>query len=155
MSFFKSFKYAFEGVWHCIKTQSNFRFHTLAALSAIILAYKYNLNQTEKLVLMFTIVFVIISEMFNTAIESVVDMGCKEINSFAKIAKDVAAGAVLISSVAASVTGLVLFYNNGVIWNIVYDYIKAPLFWLYIAIGLIYISGLPFKLCEKTNRKDV
>lgn len=154
MAFFKSFKYAFFGVIHCITTQRNFRFHTFAALSAMILAYEYELNQTEKLVLMFTIVFVLISEMFNTSIEAIVDLKTKEIHPFAKIAKDVAAGAVLISALAASATGLVLFYNDGVIWHIVADYIKNPFFWLYIAAGLIYISGIIFiKKDVNTNGK--
>lgn len=144
MAFFRSFKYAFFGVMHCIKTQRNFRFHTFAALSAMILAYRYELSQTEKLVLMFTIVFVLISEMFNTSIEAIVDITTKQIHPFAKIAKDVAAGAVLISALAASATGLVLFYNDGIIWHIVADYIKKPLFWIYIVAGLIYISGIIF-----------
>lgn len=144
MAFIRSFKYAIFGVWHCIKTQRNFRFHTYAALSAMLLAYKYNLSQTEKLVLMFTIVFVLISEMFNTAIESIVDMTTKDFNPYAKVAKDVAAGSVLVSALAAATTGLVLFYNGGFIWQIVIDYIKNPLFWLYVAVGLIYISGILF-----------
>ena len=149
MAFFRSFKYAFTGLVHCIKTQRNFRFHTFAALSAIILAYKYNLNRTEKLVLMFTIVFVIISEMFNTAAESIVDMYTKEFNPYAKIAKDVAAGSVLVSAFAAATTGVVLFYDGGYIWQIVCDYVKNPLFWLYGALGLVYISGVFFKSKEK------
>ncbi|MBQ8526802.1 MAG: diacylglycerol kinase family protein [Clostridia bacterium] len=154
MAFFRSFKYAFFGVMHCIKTQRNFRFHTFAALSAMILAYEYNLSQTEKLVLMFTIVFVLISEMFNTAIESVVDMKTQDYNPLAKIAKDVAAGSVLVSAFAAATTGLVLFYNDGVIWQIVFDYIKNPLFWLYAAAGLVYISGILFREKEvNTNGK--
>lgn len=156
MAFFRSFKYAFFGFWHCIKTQRNFRFHTMAALSAMLLAYKYNLNQTEKLVLMFTIIFVLISEMFNTSIESIVDIKTKEINPYAKIAKDVAAGSVLVSALAASATGLVLFYNGGEIWHIMLEYIKNPMFYLYIAAGLVYVSGIlfiPRKKDEKTNGK--
>lgn len=149
MAFFKSFKYAFAGLMHCIRTQRNFRFHTFAALSAIILAYKYNLSHTEKLVLMFTIVFVLICEMFNTAVESIVDMCTDEYNPFAKIAKDVAAGSVLVSAFAAATTGLVLFYDGGLIWRIVCEYVKNPLFWLYVTVGIMYISGMFFKSKEK------
>ena len=61
-----------------------------------------------------------------------------------KIAKDVAAGSVLVSALAASATGLVLFYNGGEIWHIMLEYIKNPMFYLYIAAGLVYVSGILF-----------
>lgn len=154
MAFIRSFKYAFEGLIHCIKTQRNFRFHTFAALSAMILSYRYSLTEVELLVLMFTIVFVLISEMFNTAIESIVDMTTSEYSFFAKTAKDVAAGAVLVSSFAAGATGIALFYRDGEIWTIALEYIKNPLFWIYIGAGLLYISGILFeKRKKKTNGK--
>ena len=149
MSFLNSFKYAFYGLIHCIKTQRNFRFHTCAALSAAILSYKYDLSHSDKLILAFTIVFVLISEMINTSIESVVDMTTKEYNEYAKIAKDVSAGAVLISAITASVTGMLLFYQDGRIWTIVLEYIKNPFFWVYIIVGLIYIFGIPFTFWRK------
>lgn len=142
--FLLSFKYAFEGIWHCIVTQRNFRFHTMAALSALILSLKYQLTRTEILVLTFTIIFVLISEMINTALEAVVDMTANGYNSYAKIAKDVVAGAVLVSAIAASITGIVLFYRDGYIWQVLGEYIRNPLFWLYIAIGIVYISGIIF-----------
>ena len=143
--FLMSFKYALEGIWHCIVTQRNFRFHTMAALSALILSAKYQLSGAEMLVLTFTIVFVLMSEMINTALEAVVDMTANGYNSYAKIAKDVVAGAVLVSAIAASVTGIVLFYRDGYFWQVLGEYIKNPLFWLYIAAGLVYISGIIFK----------
>ena len=149
--FLLSFKYAFAGFWHCIATQRNFRFHTMAALSALILAAKYELSRAEVLVLAFTIVFVLISEMFNTALEAVVDMTAGGYNKLAKIAKDVAAGAVLVSAMAASLTGIVLFYRDGYIWQVVYGYIKSPLFWLYITAGLVYISGVLFEKRRKNQ----
>ena len=142
--FLMSFKYALEGIWYCIVTQRNFRFHTMAALSALILSAKYQLSGAETLVLTFTIVFVLISEMINTALEAVVDMTANGYNTYAKIAKDVVAGAVLVSAIAASVTGIVLFYRDGYFWKVFGEYIKNPLFWLYIAAGLVYISGIIF-----------
>ena len=151
--FLMSFKYAWEGLWYCIRTQRNFRFHTMAALSALILSYKYELSRAELLVLAFTIVFVLISEMVNTALEAVVDMTANGYNSYAKIAKDVVAGAVLVSAVAASVTGIVLFYRDGYFWSVLAGYIKNPLFWLYIAAGLVYISGILFKNGGKSRGK--
>lgn len=144
IKFLLSFRYAFEGIWYCIVTQRNFRFHTMAALSAIILSAEYELTRAEMLVLTFTIVFVLISEMINTALEAVVDMTANGYNPYAKIAKDVVAGSVLVSAIAASVTGIVLFYRDGYFWYVLGEYIKNPLFWLYIAAGLVYISGILF-----------
>ena len=150
-NFLMSFKYAFEGIWYCISTQRNFRFHTMAALSAIILSAKYELSRAEILVLSFTILFVLISEMVNTALEAVVDMTANGFNRYAKIAKDVVAGAVLVSTFAASLTGIVLFYRDGYFWHVLSDYIRNPLFWLYIAVGIVYISGILFKNGGKTR----
>ena len=116
----------------------------MAALSVLILSLKYQLTRTEILVLTFTIIFVLISEMINTALEAVVDMTANGYNSYAKIAKDVVAGAVLVSAIAASITGIVLFYRDGYIWQVLGEYIRNPLFWLYIAIGIVYISGIIF-----------
>jgi diacylglycerol kinase (ATP) len=87
--------------------------------------------------------------MINTAIESVVDMTTTEYNEYAKIAKDVSAGAVLISAITASVTGMLLFYQNGRIWTIVLEYVKNPFFWVYIIVGLIYVFGIPFTFWRK------
>ncbi len=152
-NFLKSFKYAFEGIWYCIKTQRNFRFHTAAAFTAFLLADNYNLDGTQKLVLLFTIVFVLISEMLNTSLEAVVDMTANGYNAFAKIAKDVCAAAVLISAITASYTGIVLFYDNGNFWNVLLDYIKNPLFWVYAALCIIYISGVFFKNGGKNSEQ--
>lgn len=149
MAFLKSFKYAFMGVKYCIATQRNFRFHTFAALSAVILACRYGLSGIEKLVLAFTIAFVLISEMFNTALESVVDMTANGYNDYAKAAKDVAAGAVLISAVTAALTGIILFYNHGHFWTVLFEYLTTPLFWVYIAFGFLYVSGVLFEIRRK------
>ena len=151
--FLLSFKYAFEGLWYCIKTQRNFRFHTVAALTALLLAKKYNLDGSQKLILLFTIVFVLISEMFNTSLEAVVDMVTNEYNIYAKIAKDVCAAAVLVSAITASLTGIILFYDNGNFWCVLLDYIKNPWFWVYAAVCIIYISGVIFKIGGKTGDK--
>ena len=145
--------YAFEGIWYCIKTQRNFRFHTAAALTAFLLAAKYNLNGTQKLVLLFTIVFVLISEMINTSLETIVDMTSNGYNKFAKIAKDVCAAAVLISAITASYTGIVLFYDSGNFWSVLLDYIKNPWFWVYAVLCIIYISGVFFNNGGKTGEQ--
>ena len=143
--FIFSFKYAISGLWYCICTQRNFRFHTAAALTAYLLSLKYNLDSAGKLTLMFTIVFVLISEMINTALEAVVDMTANGYNKYAKIAKDVCAGVVLVSAVAASYTGIVLFFDSGNFLRLLLEYVKSPFFWIYTVICILYISGVFFK----------
>lgn len=152
-SFLLSFKYAFEGIWFCISTQRNFRFHTAAALTAWLLSLKYDFSGNEKIILCFTIAFVLISEMINTAVEAIVDMTCKEYNKNAKIAKDVCAASVFVSAIAAVITALVLFYDNGRFWYIMLDYIKNPLFWVYTAVCLFYIFGFNLIFGGKTGDK--
>ncbi len=149
MDFLKSFKYAFDGLMYCIKNERNFRFHLCAALSSVLLSFKYDLSGTNKLVLIFTIGFVLIAEMINTSIECIVDISSPDYNPLAKIAKDVSAGAVLISALIAIVCAFVLFFEPVKFFKIVTDYIKNPLFWCYTAICITFIHGGILKLLTK------
>jgi diacylglycerol kinase (ATP) len=89
------------------------RFHFCVAVLALLAGVVYGLNATELLVLLFAISLVIIAELFNTAIEAVVDLVTSSYHPLAKYAKDVAAGAVLIASLNACVVGLLLFLDVG------------------------------------------
>ena len=151
--FLLSFKYALEGLWHCILTQRNFRFHTAAALTAWLLSLKYDFSGNEKIILCFTIAFVLISEMINTAVEAVIDLTCTDYNKSAKIAKDVCAGVVLVSAFASIITAFVLFYDGGKFWYIMAEYVKNPLFWVYAAVCLFYIFGFNMIFGGKTSDK--
>lgn len=152
MNFLKSFKYAFEGLMYMIKFERNFRFHLCAGLSAILLSFNYDLSGTKKLILAFTITFVIICEMLNTAVECAVNLSSPEYSQLAKIAKDVSAGAVLVSAFIAIASAFVLFYDARIFWNIVLNYIKNPLFWIYTALCITFIHGGILKLITKGER---
>ncbi len=104
-----SFKHASDGILHNFRTQPNFRIHLIAAIVAIVLGIYFQLAQLEWLVLLFTIVLVIITEMLNTALESIIDLLSPNQHLAAKIAKDTAAGMVLLSTIAAVIVGLVVF----------------------------------------------
>lgn len=99
---FVSFKYAWTGVTYAFQTQRNFRIHIVVGLFAIGLSIFLHLNRVEIAIIGLTIGAVLTMELLNTALESVVDLTVRQTyHELAKIAKDCAAGAVLISSLAA------------------------------------------------------
>ena len=103
------FKYALQGIKYAFFTQPNFKVHSLFALLALLLAWWLHLNQLEWLVLLLTISLVIVTEMINTAIESMTDLIEEKYHQKAKIAKDVSAGMVLLASTLSVIIGLILF----------------------------------------------
>lgn len=110
---FDSFRYALDGILHGFRSQRHMRFHFCIAALALLAGVVYGLNATELLVLTFAISLVIIAELFNTAIEAVVDLVTTSYHPLAKYAKDVAAGAVLIAALNACVVGVLLFLDVG------------------------------------------
>lgn len=107
---FSSFKYAWQGVKYAFATQRNFRIHTVIACMAITLGFYLRATTVEMAIICLTCATVMVLELLNTSIESVVDLTVKQnYHELAKIAKDCAAGAVLISSIAAVlVAGFIL-----------------------------------------------
>ncbi|MGA8943106.1 MAG: diacylglycerol kinase family protein [Thermoactinomyces sp.] len=106
----RSFVYALEGLKYTVVTQRNMRFHFLSALGVLLLCLYLPISKVEVLVLFATIVLVLSAELFNTAIEAVTDMVTKEYHPLAKVAKDVAAGAVLLTAGFAVIVGISVFY---------------------------------------------
>lgn len=104
-----SFKHAFEGIGVAFRTQPNFRIHLLAATSVLAAGYFYNLSPTEWLILILTMAMVIITELINTAIEATVDLLTDQHHHYAKVAKDVAAGAVLLAAATSIIVGAFIF----------------------------------------------
>lgn len=106
--FFKSFRYAVEGIFTATKEQ-NLRFHIVSALVVVIAGFFTGLSTTEWLILILIMALVIGTEMVNSSIERVVDLASPEIHPLAKQAKDIAAGAVLVFAVASVIIGLLIF----------------------------------------------
>lgn len=111
-NFWKSFKYAVTGIIYGLKTQRNIIIQLSIAVIAIIFGVFFKISRIEWAIMIFTISFVIFAEMINTAIESTVDLVTEEYSEKAKIAKDVAAGAVLISAINAICMGLIIFSDK-------------------------------------------
>ena len=108
-SLLESFNFAFEGIIHVLRTQRNMRIHFLAAAVVLIVAFAAGVSKLELIALMISIAFVLIAEMINTAIEGAVDVSTTSFDPNAKLAKDIAAGAVLIATVNAVVIGYLVF----------------------------------------------
>lgn len=107
--FWKSFKYASAGVWWALKYNQNLRFHFFAAIIVIIFSIMFHINAFEMGILGVMILVVIVTEMINTVVEEMVDLITKEHRQQAKIAKDVAAGMVLLSAVGSIIVGFLVF----------------------------------------------
>ena len=99
---FLSFKYAWAGVSYAFATQRNFRIHTFVGIFAVSMGAFLKVEAVEMAIIAMTCAIVMVLELINTAIEAVVDLTVKQsYHELAKIAKDCAAGAVLVSAIAA------------------------------------------------------
>ncbi len=105
----ESFNYAIEGVIHVLRTQRNMRIHFAVAVAVIVGAVAVGVSKIELIALLLAITFVLVAEMINTAIEGAIDAATTSFDPMAKLAKDIAAGAVLIASVNAVAVGYLVF----------------------------------------------
>lgn len=108
----ESFNSAIEGFIYVFKTQRNMRLHFLLGLAALLMGIFLNFTYIELIVLCLTIAFVLFSEMLNTAVEHTIDLIKEEFHPLARIVKDICAGAVLLSAMAAVIVGYILFVSR-------------------------------------------
>ncbi|MFB5759269.1 diacylglycerol kinase family protein [Paenibacillus medicaginis] len=106
-----TFRYALEGIGYTLRTQINMRVHAVIALGVIAAGIVFRISRMEWLFILAACAFVIAAELFNTAVEAVVDLVSPKVHPLAKAAKDAAAGAVLLAAVFAVITGGVVFYQ--------------------------------------------
>src|SRR6201988_4654338 len=111
-SLLESFNYAFEGIIHVLRTQRNLRIHFVAAVLVFGAALAVGVTRLQLIALVLAIAFVLVAEMLNTAIEGVIDVSTTSFDPNAKLAKDIAAGAVLIASIAALGVGSLVFEDT-------------------------------------------
>lgn len=105
----KSFGFAWKGILCAIREQHNFRIHLAAALLAILLGWITKISPGEWLAVIVMTGMVLTTELLNSAIEGLVDLLSPELRPLAGKVKDLAAGAVLVASIAAAATGLIIF----------------------------------------------
>ena len=104
-----SFKYAFKGLWTMFSEEPNFRVHFLAALTTVLFGIFFKLNGTEWILITIVIGFVLVSEIFNSAIERIADFVSPEHNQIVGITKDLCAAMVLVAALVSVIVGLIIF----------------------------------------------
>lgn len=106
----KSADYAIEGILHAAKNQRHLRYHFYSVFIVLLLSYAFGVTKTEFLLVSLAAIAVLLAEMINSAIESIVDLLSPEQKEHARIAKDIGAGAVLITAAGALLVGYVVLF---------------------------------------------
>jgi diacylglycerol kinase len=137
----RSFGYAFRGIIDALTRERNLRIHFAAGAFALFFSGRYYaLSRAETALLVLCVGFVVAAEMLNTAIEKSVDLTTAAIHPLAKTAKDVAAGAVLISAATSIAVGFLLFWDVAVLTRIWMDVIAHPVISvLVLGIAVIWV----------------
>ena len=112
----KSFGYALEGIYTCIKKERNMKIHVCASVFVVIAGFVLKLSTIEWCMCLGLFGLVMALELVNTSVEAVVDMVTEEFHPLAKIAKDTAAGAVLIAAIMAAIIGCIIFVPKIIIF---------------------------------------
>ncbi len=107
-----SFNYAIEGIAYTLRTQRNMRIHVASAIVVLIASLFLRIERAEFLAVVFAIAFVLVTELVNTAVEATVDIVTDSFLPLAKVAKDVAAGAVFVSALTALIVGYIVFFSR-------------------------------------------
>ena len=108
----ESFNHAINGVVDAVRTQRNMKIHLSITLVVLLLCLFFDVSKVEFLILAITITMVIAAELLNTSIEAVVDMKTNHYHPLAKVSKNVAAGAVLLTAINAVVVGYIIFWDK-------------------------------------------
>ena len=139
----KSFLFAFSGIARSLKYERNLRIHFLSLAYIVYFTRYFELSMTDCAVLAAVIGGVIACELINTAIEACVDLHTVDYNVLAKIAKDAAAGAVLVSAAVSLVVGAALFWQPGAFAKIWADIALRPLIWLFLLLITVFLIAWP------------
>ena len=113
---YRSFGYAFQGIFTCVRKELNMKIHCVAAVVVVIAGVILKISAIEWCICMVLFGLVMALEHVNTAVEAVVDLVTEERHPLAKIAKDTAAGAVLIAAIMAAIVGLLIFVPKGLLF---------------------------------------
>lgn len=153
-SFIEAWENAFNGIVYAVTTQGNIKKQLVIAVIVMIISLFFNLNRAEFLCLMFTVILIIIAEMINTAIETVVDLYTDLYHPKAKIAKDVGAGAVVIAAINAIIVAYFLFFDKitDIGLNFIKNVVESPTHLAFVGIFITIILIVALKAASTTNK---
>ena len=145
---------AINGIIYATTTQGNIKKQLVIAVAVMILSLFFELSRAEFLCLTFSIVLIIVAEMMNTAIETVVDLYTDMYHPKAKIAKDVGAGAVVITALNALIVAYFLFFEkiSTIGTSILESIARSPAHLAFVAIVLSIIAVVALKAASSTNK---
>lgn len=155
--FLDAWKNAINGIIYATTTQGNIKRQLIIAVLVVIISLFFDLSKAEFLIFMFTIVLIIFAEMVNTAIETVVDLYTDLYHPKAKIAKDVAAGGVVITAINAVIVAYFLFFDK--ISNIGLEFIRniasSPVHLAFASVIITIIGILALIAIATTNKHKI
>lgn len=157
-NFIEACNNAVNGIIYAATTQRNIKIQLVLAVIVMVLCLFYGLETTEFLCLTFAVFLVIFAELINTAIETVVDLFVDVYHPKAKIAKDVAAGAVVLAACNALVVGYFIFFKaenlKAISDSIFSNMVKSPQHLAFVAIMLVVIAVIAIKAsCSKKKER--
>lgn len=150
IAFFKGFKYAYNGIKVTILQERNFRFHLVIAFYVYLFSAFYNFSKIEYVIITMLIGGVLALELVNSAIERCVAKPDKAHDGYAGLAKDMAAGGVLVFAIASAVCGVILFFDIAILQNILQFYKTNLVALAILALTIILNIFFVFKI----NKKD-
>lgn len=148
---------ALDGIIYAITTQSNIKKQLLIAVAVMLVSLFFDLSKAEFLCLMFTVVLIIVAEMINTAIETVVDLYTDLYHPKAKIAKDVGAGAVVITAINAVIVAYFLFFEkiSTIGLKMIDEVVQSPVHLAFVSVLLTVIVIVTLKAAATRNHKFI
>lgn len=149
--FLKGFVYAWRGIIACVRREQNMRVHLCIAFYLIVLMPFYGFSRAERAVVFICIGAVTAAEAFNTAIESVVDLVSPEKQFLAGLAKDCAAGAVLLAAVSSAAVGVMFYFDLDVIKKMCEWFLARPVM---IVLFVISIAAWLMFICSASRDKN-
>jgi diacylglycerol kinase (ATP) len=142
-----SVNYALQGIIYSVRTQRNMKIHMIVTLAVLTACFIYDLSKFELLIIGITVTMVIAAEMVNTAIESAIDATTNYYHPLAKIAKNTAAGAVLITAINAVFVGYVVFWDKftNITFSIIGKIKQSEPYMIFIVLVIVSIATIVVK----------
>lgn len=143
----ESFNYAISGIVETVRTQRNMRIHLFAALCVLLACFLFDISKSEFLILTITITMVVVAEIINTAIEVTIDMSTNHYHPLAKIAKNAAAGGVLIAAINSLIVGYIIFWDkiSHISYEVIHKVKQSEPYMIFIALIFVIIATLIIK----------
>lgn len=143
----RSFNNAIAGIVHAVRTQRNVKIHLVITVIVLVASVFLSITKIELIILLLTVALVLITEMINSALEVVLDLTMDRYHPLARVAKDVAAGAVLFAALNAVLVGYLVFFERlkAPVLTTIVDVRRAPEYVALVALGLTVIMVFALK----------